>query len=153
MKGLCALLVIGFCLSAASGKIQDVTKIAKLQYLKSRLSSLDMKSMSPEKLEILIENFSKQIELRNNSQVDSQTDNDETLEENRRCLFQLGEMATGITAAPIQPWAVMAFDSWSKIQSGFLMGNILNMGHYDQCIRTFNFFDDSLGNWTGEIVK
>lgn len=132
MKVLYALLLIGACLSAASGNVRDFRKLAELQRLRPYISNVT--SLTPEKLKTLIEKL---------------IEDDETLEENGRCLFQLLGMATGITEQPRQLWAIQALDSWSKIQSGFLMGNILNMGHYDQCIRTSHFFDDELRTWTG----
>lgn len=30
-------------------------------------------------------------------------------------------------------WALELFDTWAKIQSGYLRGNVQNLGNYDQC--------------------
>ncbi|XP_070502744.1 nose resistant to fluoxetine protein 6-like [Chironomus tepperi] len=32
-------------------------------------------------------------------------------------------------------WALLFFDSWSKIQSGYFAGNYIDLGDYDQCIK------------------
>lgn len=35
-------------------------------------------------------------------------------------------------------------DSWGKIQSGILTGNLVNFGNYDQCLRLNEIIDDKL---------
>ncbi|CRK92296.1 CLUMA_CG005855, isoform A [Clunio marinus] len=53
---------------------------------------------------------------------------------NFRCLASIA-IAFFTVLNNTELWAVEIVDSWSKIQSGILMGNLLNMGHYDQCLR------------------
>lgn len=86
----------------------------------------------------------------------SYTDDDDEidLERRGRCLLQLASMFLGILRREL--WALEIFDSWAKLQSGFAMGNIRNMGHYDQCIRTYHNLEETelfgnLTSWQGNI--
>lgn len=39
-------------------------------------------------------------------------------------------------------WALKVLDSWGKSQSGLFSGNLINFGHYEQCLATRHQFDD-----------
>lgn len=39
-------------------------------------------------------------------------------------------------------WALNVFDSWGKTQSGMFSGNVVNFGHYEQCLQVKHYFDD-----------
>lgn len=39
-------------------------------------------------------------------------------------------------------WALKVFDSWGKSQSGLFSGNLINFGHYQQCLQVEHEFDD-----------
>ena len=41
-------------------------------------------------------------------------------------------------------WALKVFDAWGKIQSGLYSGNLINFGHYDQCIGVSYKYDQGL---------
>ncbi|CAO1428231.1 unnamed protein product [Diamesa tonsa] len=41
-------------------------------------------------------------------------------------------------------WALKVFDAWGKIQSGLFSGNLINFGHYDQCIGVSYKYDQGL---------
>lgn len=41
-------------------------------------------------------------------------------------------------------WAMKVFDAWGKIQSGLFSGNLINFGHYDQCIGVSHKYDQGL---------
>lgn len=39
-------------------------------------------------------------------------------------------------------WALKVFDAWGKSQSGLFSGNLINFGHYEQCLQMKKAFDD-----------
>lgn len=39
-------------------------------------------------------------------------------------------------------WALKVFDSWGKSQSGLFSRNLVNFGHYEQCLQSRHTFDD-----------
>lgn len=39
-------------------------------------------------------------------------------------------------------WALKVLDSWGKSQSGLFSGNLINFGHYEQCLATRHQLDD-----------
>lgn len=41
-------------------------------------------------------------------------------------------------------WTLKVFDSWGKSQSGLFSGNLVNFGHYDQCLQIQHEFKDPL---------
>lgn len=41
-------------------------------------------------------------------------------------------------------WALKVFDAWGKIQSGLFSGNLVNFGHYDQCIGVSHKYEQGL---------
>lgn len=40
-------------------------------------------------------------------------------------------------------WTLKVFDSWGKSQSGLFSGNLINFGHYEQCLQMRQDFDNS----------
>lgn len=48
-------------------------------------------------------------------------------------------------------WALKVFDAWGKSQSGLFSGNLINFGHYEQCLEMKHKFDDpSARNFYGQ---
>lgn len=48
-------------------------------------------------------------------------------------------------------WALKVFDSWGKSQSGLFSGNLVNFGHYEQCLQMRQEFDsESDGTFQGQ---
>lgn len=48
-------------------------------------------------------------------------------------------------------WALKVFDSWGKSQSGLFSGNLINFGHYEQCLETrYQFEDPTDGVFEGQ---
>lgn len=48
-------------------------------------------------------------------------------------------------------WALKVFDAWGKSQSGLFSGNLINFGHYEQCLETeHNFNDTTTGIFYGQ---
>ncbi|CRK95084.1 CLUMA_CG008562, isoform A [Clunio marinus] len=48
-------------------------------------------------------------------------------------------------------WALKVFDSWGRSQAGLFSGNLLNFGHYEQCIQMKQDFDsDESGIFQGQ---
>lgn len=41
-----------------------------------------------------------------------------------------------------EDWAMRIYDSWGKSQSGLLSGNLINFGHYEQCLSTQHVFEN-----------
>lgn len=41
-----------------------------------------------------------------------------------------------------EPWALKVFDAWGKSQSGLFSGNLINFGHFEQCLAIKHKFDD-----------
>lgn len=39
-------------------------------------------------------------------------------------------------------WALKVFDSWGKSQSGLFSRNLINFGHYEQCLQSKHTFED-----------
>lgn len=39
-------------------------------------------------------------------------------------------------------WALKVLDAWGKSQSGLLSGNLVNFGHYEQCLEVIHMADD-----------
>lgn len=39
-------------------------------------------------------------------------------------------------------WAMKVFDAWGRSQSGLFSGNLINFGHYEQCIEMRHEFSD-----------
>ena len=48
-------------------------------------------------------------------------------------------------------WALRVFDAWGKSQSGFFSGNLVNFGHYEQCLAMkYSFKNPSDGSFKGQ---
>jgi hypothetical protein len=48
-------------------------------------------------------------------------------------------------------WALKVFDAWGKSQSGLFSGNLINFGHYEQCLEIEHKFNDtSVGTFNGQ---
>lgn len=48
-------------------------------------------------------------------------------------------------------WALKVFDSWGKSQSGLFSRNLVNFGHYEQCLQSKHTFDDPVdGTFQGQ---
>lgn len=48
-------------------------------------------------------------------------------------------------------WALKVFDAWGKSQSGLFSGNLINFGHYEQCLEIKHKFNDtSAGYFFGQ---
>jgi Nose resistant-to-fluoxetine protein, N-terminal domain len=48
-------------------------------------------------------------------------------------------------------WALKVFDAWGKSQSGLFSGNLINFGHYEQCLEMKHKFNDtSVGTFNGQ---
>jgi hypothetical protein len=139
MKVLTVLLVLGLSLSAVLATLP-----------KSLPPLFQDEVLTDEKIEkavqFLLENKQRLIEGR-----DGEEEID--IEMRQRCLLQLISMFLGIIGREL--WALEVFDSWAKLQSGFAMGNIRNMGHFDQCLRTYHNLEEAfLGNltsWQGKM--
>ncbi|XP_034653957.1 nose resistant to fluoxetine protein 6 [Drosophila subobscura] len=49
------------------------------------------------------------------------------------CLADIAQLMQALTSGRL--WALSMIDSWGTIPSGYLMGNRIDLGNYDQCIR------------------
>ncbi|EDV92767.1 O-acyltransferase like protein [Drosophila grimshawi] len=49
-----------------------------------------------------------------------------------QCLADMTQLTTGLASGKL--WSVKMFDSWGTFPKGLLMGNIYDMGNYDECI-------------------
>lgn len=47
------------------------------------------------------------------------------------CQSQLDAFTVALSAR--KGWALELFDSWAKVQAGYLSGNLQNLGNFDQC--------------------
>lgn len=48
-------------------------------------------------------------------------------------------------------WAMKVFDAWGKSQSGLFSGNLINFGHYEQCLAMrYEFSDKADGVFQGQ---
>lgn len=56
------------------------------------------------------------------------------------CEKQVALLYAGYQAE--EDWAMRIYDSWGKSQSGLLSGNLINFGHYEQCLSTLHTFED-----------
>lgn len=52
---------------------------------------------------------------------------------NQICQNQLNQFSNALSNREF--WALQLFDTWAKIQAGFLSGNIINIGDFDRCVR------------------
>jgi hypothetical protein len=49
------------------------------------------------------------------------------------------------------PWALKIYDSWGKSQSGMISGNLVNFGHFEQCLAVrHDFEDENFGTFLGQ---
>ncbi|KAH8360223.1 hypothetical protein KR093_011438 [Drosophila rubida] len=48
------------------------------------------------------------------------------------CLADMAQLMSGVTS--LKTWALKMFDSWGNLPKGFLYGNTIDMGNYDECI-------------------
>jgi hypothetical protein len=53
--------------------------------------------------------------------------------DNEKCQNQLRLFTEALASR--ESWALELFDTWAKIQAGYLAGNTLNLGNYDHCVR------------------
>lgn len=143
MKALTFILALGLSVTAALG--------AKKTF--PYASPFDAKSVfTPE---IILEYVNKHL---NNSNFNLDGGQFPADDESREIIVCLGQLATmALAATNVEPWALLVIDSWSKLQSGLLSGNIHNLGHFDQCINTQHedlgeFFGEELGDWGGKVV-
>lgn len=48
-------------------------------------------------------------------------------------------------------WALKVLDAWGKSQSGLFSGNLINFGHYEQCLEVkYKFNDTTVGDFFGQ---
>lgn len=67
--------------------------------------------------------------------------------DDEKCQSQLNLFSEAL--ANREFWAIQLFDTWAKIQAGFLAGNTLNLGNYDHCVR-FRYDTQSSGIIQGQ---
>lgn len=61
--------------------------------------------------------------------------------DDKMCEKQVELLVVGYQRKEI--WALKVFDSWGKSQSGLFSGNVMNFGHYEQCLQMSHKFEDS----------
>ncbi|XP_017066870.1 O-acyltransferase like protein [Drosophila eugracilis] len=57
------------------------------------------------------------------------------------CLADMANFMTALTTP--KKWALTMLDSWGSIPAGYLYGNIVDMGNYDECLKTDGTISDS----------
>lgn len=119
MKVLSILLLV-VTTAAAQGSLQNLQQLVDFAKLKN--VSLDDFELSPRKI---LETIGQSL----NGSADNFED---SIVVPMDCINHLLLMVSGIQNGEL--WAIAVVDAWSKIQSGFLMGNILNMGHFNECL-------------------
>lgn len=71
------------------------------------------------------------------------------LKDDKMCKNQMEHLLDGYQKKEL--WALKVFDSWGKSQSGLFSGNLINFGHYDQCLQMKHVFKDSnVGVYQGQ---
>lgn len=67
--------------------------------------------------------------------------------DNEKCQNQLNLFTQALEAR--ESWALQLFDTWAKIQAGFLAGNSQNLGNFDHCVR-FRYETELSGLFQGQ---
>ncbi|XP_032311125.1 nose resistant to fluoxetine protein 6-like [Drosophila ananassae] len=73
---------------------------------------------------------------------------EDSTEQELQCMYDLMFLALGVSNG--EYWAFKMFDSWGKIPSGILRGNLYELGNFDECLNTKNILPAPFKNITGK---
>ncbi|KAH8354694.1 hypothetical protein KR084_002745 [Drosophila pseudotakahashii] len=122
-----ALLIVGLAVAQGALPTQDIL-------LKTKENGV---SSSMEDYERLMELRSLGMkfyrEFRNISATDVHLLDGRFDQQDLVCLADLSKFMEGLSSA--QLWALKMIDSWGSIPSGYLFGNLVDLGNYEECLR------------------
>lgn len=71
------------------------------------------------------------------------------LKDDELCEKQIALLVAGYQRK--DSWALRIWDAWGKTQSGIISGNLVNFGHYEQCLAVrHDFEDENFGTFLGQ---
>jgi hypothetical protein len=76
----------------------------------------------------------------NVSHLEESTSKIKFLKDDELCEKQIALLVAGYQRK--DSWALKIYDSWGKLQSGIISGNLVNFGHYEQCLAVRHDFED-----------